>query len=195
MTICFLLALVSWICEYKWHFCFPWRLLRAIRCSFSFLEVPTSGFKSSWGCCPQAVVPVLPPKWERGTGTHQQCVPHLLLSKIEHVSFTRWAAQVEQCCIWKGWKNLSLECFALEAPQQMLLWVIFCWKVLGRMWKQGDHLGSRRQDVARKRHMRTEVYTARGERKHWERLEIVMGWCCYPHSQPANLPVSILVFI
>jgi len=35
-------------------------------------------------------------------------------------------------------------------------------KVLGRTWQQGDQLGSRRQDVARKLHTRTEdLYSIR----------------------------------
>lgn len=81
---------------------------------------------------------------------------HLLLTK-KYFFYPLSCPSRAECHIWKGWKKLSLGCFALEASQQMVLWAIFCLKVLGRTWQQGDQLGSRRQDVARKLHMRTEA--------------------------------------
>lgn len=62
-----------------------------------------------------------PPVVHTPTGCHAYCW-------AIYVPLSRWAAQVEQFCTWKGWKNSSLESFVLQGSQQMALRGTFAWR-------------------------------------------------------------------
>lgn len=124
-----------------------------------FLEGPSKGIhtfpkmpSTDWGPCPCSGIGQrnpYPPVVHPTTDCHAYCwALYVLLS--------HWAAQVEQFCTWKGWKNWSLESFVLQGSQQMALRGAFAWFHYSST--AGWAAGQQGMDgMARKLPMRTEA--------------------------------------
>jgi len=98
-----------------------------------------------------------PPVVHTPTGCHAYCW-------AIYVPLSRWAAQVEQFCTWKGWKNSSLESFVLQGSQQMALRGTFAWRFhYGSTagWAAGDGWPESCP-------WEQKLYKAHGKEKHWE---------------------------